>query len=379
MSSDEAASRYVRRTIQILLAALILYVFLLGIELLGASFELLGRSLVETLMTATSDPVTGLVLGILATALVQSSSVTTSITVGMVSAGALPISNAVPIVMGANIGTTVTNLIVALSQIARTREFERALSAAVVHDFFNLLCVLVFFPLELATGFLHRSAHALSGVFYGTRSIHYESPLKAILKPVAHALKDFVTGGLGMPPKAAGAVLMALAFGCIFFSLFYFVRLMRRAVASDVENILDKVFSRSGYIALLAGFIITAIVQSSSMTTSLVVPLVAAGLLSLEAAFPLTLGANIGTTFTAILAALAGNVAGLTIAFVHLLFNVSGVITFYVIKPMRRIPLLLAIWFASIAIKRRWLALVYVLVVFYLIPAIYIIISRGLR
>ncbi|HDH96896.1 MAG TPA: hypothetical protein ENF73_04110 [Proteobacteria bacterium] len=379
MSSDESASRYVRRTIQILLAALILYVFLLGIELLGASFKLLGRSLVETLMRATSDPVVGLFLGILSTALVQSSSVTTSITVGMVSAGALPIPNAVPIVMGANIGTTITNSVVALSQITRTREFERALSAAVVHDLFNLLCVLVFFPLELATGFLHRSAHALAGVFYGSMSIHYHSPLKAILKPIAHALKDLFTSTLGIPTKITGVSFLVIAFGLIFFSLFYFVRLMRRAVASDVENILDRVFGRSGYIALLAGFVITAIIQSSSMTTSLLVPLVSAGLLSLEAAYPMTLGANIGTTFTAIIAALAGNVAGLTIAFVHLLFNLCGVITFYVIKPMRKIPVSLALWFASVAIRKRWLALVYVLVLFYVIPAIYIIISRGLR
>ena len=127
------------RTPLLLLA--LLYLFLVCIALMGAAFKLLGRDFSEALITSTSTPVVGLLIGMLAKALIQSSSTTTSIIVGLVAAGALSVTGAVPMIMGANIGTTVTNTVVALAHARQTDEFRRAFSAATMHDFFNLIAV----------------------------------------------------------------------------------------------------------------------------------------------------------------------------------------------------------------------------------------------
>jgi len=133
------------KTVRVLILIGAVYGFLLSINLLGDSLNLLGKGFITGLISSTSNPFIGLFIGILATSLVQSSSVTTAIVVAFVGTGTLSITNAIPIIMGANIGTTVTNILVSMAHITRRGEFERAFSAAVVHDFFNLLCVLVFF------------------------------------------------------------------------------------------------------------------------------------------------------------------------------------------------------------------------------------------
>ena len=125
----------------------LLFLFLVSIQLVGDSFKLFGRDLAEKVFEYTNHPITGLFIGIFATSLVQSSSTTTSIVVGLVGASAigvaggkgLSVENAVPIIMGANVGTSVTNTIVSIGHIARGNEFKRAFAAATVHDFFNLL------------------------------------------------------------------------------------------------------------------------------------------------------------------------------------------------------------------------------------------------
>ena len=105
---------------------LLLFVFLLGVKGLGDGFKLLGRDLLDAFFTATENPFVGLIVGVLATTLVQSSSVSTSMIVGLVAAPEtpLPLANAVPMIMGANIGTTVTNTIVALAHMGRREEFR---------------------------------------------------------------------------------------------------------------------------------------------------------------------------------------------------------------------------------------------------------------
>ncbi|KFP67805.1 Sodium-dependent phosphate transport protein 2A, partial [Cariama cristata] len=103
-----------------------------------------------------SNPVAGLVVGILVTVLVQSSSTSTSIIVSMVSSGLLEVRSAIPIIMGSNIGTSVTNTIVALMQAGDRSEFKRAFAGATVHDCFNWLSVLVLLPLAVVSGYLHQ-------------------------------------------------------------------------------------------------------------------------------------------------------------------------------------------------------------------------------
>ena len=116
-----------------------LYLFFSSIELMSAAFKMSGAGLAQQLLTMASDPVAGLLIGFLATSLIQSSSTTTTIVVGLVASDALTIQLAVPIIMGTNIGTTTTNTIVAIGHVTRPAEFERAFAASTVHDFFNLL------------------------------------------------------------------------------------------------------------------------------------------------------------------------------------------------------------------------------------------------
>jgi len=129
--------------LRILGLALFLYGFLVSIGLLGKAFKMFSGGFVGDLVQSASNPLVGLFVGILATTLVQSSSTTTSLVVALVGSGTMPIDTAIPVVMGANIGTSVTNTLVSLGHISHGQEFRRAFAASTVHDFFNLLAVAV--------------------------------------------------------------------------------------------------------------------------------------------------------------------------------------------------------------------------------------------
>ncbi len=364
-----------------LLVAVLLYLFLVGVNGLGDGFKSLGKDALEGFFAATENPFVGLMVGILATTLLQGSSVTTSLIVGLVAAplNPLPIANAVPMVMGANIGTTVTNTIVSLAHMGRKAEFRRAFSVATCHDFFNYIAVAVLLPLELATGFLQKAATVLTAAFTGFQGAEYESPIKGALKagvdPIRTAV-EAVTGG-----GRFGAVVLILTSGAlIFVSLVLLVRVMRSAMQTRVEGAVSGVLNRNALLGMVVGIIVTVMVQSSSITTSMLVPLAGAGLLTLEQAFPITIGANIGTTITAFLAALAATganaEAGITIALVHLLFNLSGTALIYPVKVIREIPLAAARRLALSATRSRKVALLYVFLLFYALPALFAVLNR---
>ena len=364
-------------------ALFLLFVFLLGVKGLGDGFKLLGSDLIETFFTATEDPFIGLIVGLLATTLVQSSSVTTSMVVGLVAApeNPLPLANAVPMVMGANIGTTVTATIVSLAHMGRRDEFERAFPIAVCHDVFNYLSVLVLLPIEIATGFLRRSATVLANSVQGLGGFEYESPLRSLLSagftPVT-GLAEAMFENQG----TQAVFLIAVSALFIFLALFLLVRVMRTLVHARVEGIVSGVLGSSALLAIAVGVVATVMLQSSSITTSLLVPLGAAGLLSLEQAFPITLGANVGTTVTALLAALAvsgPNAAfGLEIALVHLLFNTSGILMLYPVKAVRHVPLRLARAVGRAAVRFRKLTVLAIAALFYGVPAVILVLARVL-
>jgi len=356
---------------------MLLYLFLLGIGLLGGSFKMLGKGIAEALLVTTANPFAGLFIGILTTSIVQSSSVTTSITVALVSGGAISIHNAIPIIMGANIGTTVTCLLVSLGHFSRNDEFERAFAGANMHDAFNVLTVLLLFPLQVATGFLEKASSFLAGIFYGSQSQSFNSPLKIAVDPVVHEIHASLMGPLGFSDKAAGILSVIISLLLIFAALTYMVKCMRAITASRLEKSINKVFSANPYVVFMIGAAVTMFVQSSSITTSIMIPIIGAGIISLEQAFPVTVGANIGTTITALMASLAGNQAGLTIAFVHLLFNICGTLIFFVPPWTRKIPITIARALAGFIIKRKKLAIAYLLVVFYALPLVLMFATRS--
>ncbi len=358
-----------------------LFVFLVGVNGLGEGFELLGQDIIESFFAATSNPFVGLIVGLLATTLVQSSSVTTAMVVGLVAApeNPLPLGNAIPMVMGANIGTTVTATLVSLAHLGRKDEFERAFPIAICHDIFNILTVMFLLPLELATGYLRTTATAMASLL-GNRvvGVEYESPLSAAID-LGYAPLAWLAAL--MPLQGARAVvLIGLSAGCIFGALFMLVKVLRSAVHSRVERMVNGVLQTSAVVSILVGVVATVMVQSSSITTSLLVPLGGAGLIALEQAFPVAIGANVGTTVTALIAALAVSgpnaAAGLQIALVHLLFNVSGMLLVYPFRVIRRVPLRMARSVTKLALRSRKLTVVGVFLVAYGVPALLIFVTR---
>jgi solute carrier family 34 (sodium-dependent phosphate cotransporter) len=339
-----------------------------GVALLEAGISALGEGFQAGLLASVANPLSGLFAGILATVLVQSSSVSTSTIVGLVGAGTLPVSLAVPMIMGANIGTTVTNTLASLGSIRRSEEFRRGFAAATVHDFFNMLAVAVILPLELWTGFLQRSAFWLTEILRGADfdpAAPGGSPIRTAVRMPVQALAEWVgTGGL------AAALFLGVGLGLIFFALAFITRNMRKLVAGGVERAMNRLIGRGGgAMGILVGIVVTVAVQSSTITTSILVPLVAAGVLTLRSAYPITVGANVGTTMTALLASLAVvRPEGLTIALVHTLFNLSAVAAIFPLRPVRLAPVRAAQWVAGIAVRRHSLVFAYVLGLFIVLP-----------
>ena len=348
---------------------LLLYSFLVSIGMLGTAFKMFSGGFVGNLIESASDPLLGLFVGILATSLVQSSSTTTSVVVAMVGSGAMPIATAIPVVMGANIGTSVTNTLVALGHIGHGQEFRRAFAASTIHDFFNLLAVLILFPLQITTNFLGRAASTLAQAFSDVGGLTFASPLKIITEPVVKGAAVFFDGHPW--------IMLITALIIMFGSLRYLVVVLKKLILGRIETFFDQTLFKNAGRALFFGLAVTVLVQSSSITTSLAVPLAGAGILTLQQIFPYTLGANVGTTVTAMLAALAvGELSAVTVAFAHLLFNLSGILVIWPIPPVRRIPLRLAHRFSIVAADHRWLAIAYILVFFYTVPFAAILVMR---
>jgi len=376
-TSASPQRREVPTIVRGLVVAVLLYFFLTGVELLSGGFKTLGKDFVDGLFQGVSNPIGGLFVGLLATVLVQSSSVSTSVIVGLVASSVVGIDDAVPMIMGANIGTTVTNILASLGYLRRGDDFRRAFAAATVHDIFNLLAVAVLLPVELLTGYLSGVAGWITDLVIGTSGASFKSPLKAAVKMPAGWIKDLLSE-LGTHGDLKGALMIVIGLVFIFLALAFVTRNMRLLVADRVEAAINRTLGAgSGLVAIVLGMIITVAVQSSSITTSVLVPLAAAGVLSLENVYPVTLGANVGTTVTALLASLAtGSPAAVTVALVHTLFNVTGIALFYPVRSLRALPIRLATGLARIGAERRTWAVTYVLAMFLVIPLLGVMILR---
>lgn len=339
-----------------------IYTFLLAIELIAMSFNLASGGSMAALLHRVGNPFTGLFIGILATSLAQSSSSTTSLAVGLVCAGVIDFQLGVYIIMGANIGTSITNSLVALPHVSRKTEFEPAFAAAVVHDFFNVLTVVAIFPLEYFFGYLSRLSVFFTGLLEQSGGLKFASPLKAAIKPVSALVEQLF---------ARNFVLISLfSIVLLFVSLRYIVKTLKLLVLDRIREVFGTIFFKNYFRAFLSGMTLTTMVQSSSVTTSLAVPFAAARILSLHQIFPYTLGANIGTTVTALLAALSlGELVGMQIALAHLFFNLTGIIIF---SPLRGLPILMAKTMARLSTRNRLIPFFWMLIQFFLIPIIII-------
>ncbi|GAK85113.1 sodium-dependent phosphate transporter [Vibrio ponticus] len=350
--------------------AFMLYLLLLAVSMVGTGFKWSVGDQAKVLFEFAAHPIAGLMIGLVATALIQSSSTVTSIIVGLV-AGGLPVETAIPMVMGANIGTTVTNTLVSLGHVRCKEEFQRAFASATIHDFFNLLAVMIFLPLEMMFGILDKVSHWLVSPLLNTgdMSVGGFDFIKPITKPVISALQ----GPLGTFGNTVGGVLLiAIGIATIFLAITVMGKLMKGLMVGRARDILKNAIGRGPIHGIVSGSIVTVLVQSSSTTTSLMVPLVGTGVLKVRDVYPFTLGANIGTCITALLAATAVSgefaVFALQIALVHLVFNLMATVFIFGIPFLREIPVKCAELLAETAVKNKAVVAAYLLSVFILLP-----------
>jgi solute carrier family 34 (sodium-dependent phosphate cotransporter) len=341
VSSESAHQARFVIILKIVAVALCLYLFIVGVSGMGEAFKLFGRDFADRVLAATQNPFAALFMGILATSLVQSSSTSTSIIVGMVAGGALLPQAAIPMIMGANIGTTITAMLVSMGHITRPNEFERAFGAALLHLMFNLVAVAILFPLEITTGFLTHLATTGQDLFANVGGMRVSNPLKAATAPLIDLLKFLLFQN--------AVLLLIVTVALTYVMLIAIVKLLRSLVLTRIESFFDRFLFRNWRRAMVFGFLLTVAVQSSSIPTALAIPLAGAGILKLIQIYPFNLGANVGTTITALLAALAtGEAAPVIVAFAHIIFNLLGIVFIWSIPPIRKLPLL-----AAEAIARR--------------------------
>ena len=378
-------------------AVVAVYFFIAAIHLMGHGLKTVAhepgaRAAMDGIFQLANNPLAGLSVGILITSLVQSSSFTTTFTVGLVAAGQIELSTAIPIIMGANIGTSVTNILVSLAHLRRRVEFRRSLGGAIVHDLFNVLSVALVMPLEWRFQIVSRPARAfaewLSGAAFFARHPGQYNLVKAAVRPLSDGVDWLLGSVVGLDPTARGLVTAALAVVLLFVALFFLVKVLRGLMKERLAGLFSRTLFAHPALSFVVGIFTTATVQSSSVTTSLVVPLVGAGVLKIRQIYPYTLGANIGTTVTAIIGglALAATAAGessttqaaaafgLAVAFGHLLFNIYGTVVFW---PLQWIPISLAKGYAKLASRRRILAAVYIVVIFFVLPILAIILANS--
>jgi len=345
--------------------ALAIYFFLLSINLISTSFAMMGSVMAESFLNATSNPFIGLFIGLLVTAILQSSSTVTTMTVAAVAGSTISFEAAIPIIMGANIGTTLTSTLVSLGYMPKKNEFRKAISAGTAHDIFNILIVIILFPLELNFQILS----GLSTTFVDTiqTSVDAAASTSSFSIGINSYFFEPVANFIG---KIISNPFILLAFS--FFLLFGMIKMLSNIIYKELigrsKNRFEDFVFKNKYKSFGWGAVLTALVQSSSITTSLMVPLVATGKISLRKSFHFIMGANIGTTLTALIAALFRSEAAIYLAIVHLLINLIGVLVFLPFPALSRIPVFLAKKLGEITLKYRIIGFVYILLVFFLIP-----------
>ncbi len=350
---------FLRNTAYILAA---LVIFLFALELMLSSLQHLGRTAAETIILATSNPFTALFIGLLITAIIQSSTATTSMTVALVASGSLTLESAVPIIMGANVGTTITSTIVSLGFLPKKKEFRRAVAAGTYHDFFNILTVIILFPLEYYFQFLSRLSQYIATTFFN-QPIGPMQGNFSLLGGSFSEITDWLATTIGN-----GFVLIILSLVLLFGSILFFRKVLTNLLGFGSPERFQRFFFRSPLKSFAWGVLTTAAIRSSSVTTSLVVPLVAKKIVKLRSAVPFILGANIGTTISAFLAAMVNSNIAISIAIAHFLFNFFGVLIFFPIPGVKEIPIKLANGLGRLTLKYRLAGLLYLLLMFFFIP-----------
>lgn len=359
----------------------LIYLLLVAVSIIGDGFEIATGGAAAQLFEFATNPIIALMIGVVATAAIQSSSTVSSIIVGLV-AGGLPLTMAIPMVMGANIGTSLTSTIVSLGHVRDGDEFKRAFSAATVHDSFNLFAVFLILPLELLFHPLETLSLWLAGFLAGDVAMaNVEvSSFNFVSFALAPVVDLIMWSSSIIQGMWQGFFLIIFGVALILFVVHSIGKILKLLMTGRALEIMNTSVGRGPISGIGAGTLITVLVQSSSTTTSLIVPMAGSGVMSMKQVYPFTLGGNIGTTVTALLAATA--ITGVTavlafqIALIHFLFNVFAIILIFSIPLLRNVPPTIAEKMAEMTQKRSWFVGAYIITVFFFIPLLVLGISE---
>lgn len=333
---------------------------------MGQSFKSLSHEAVQSIITASANPFIGLFIGLLITALIQSSSTSTAIIITAVASGSITFHDVVPMILGANIGTTLTSTLISLGYIDKKKEFRKALATGVIHDFFNIIVVLILFPLELKYGLLSNITASISESITFDNTIISNDPTKKY-SPFDFGLSNGLIDIIGN-----GIITLILSFAGLFAAIKLVSKQIYSSIIGDSHSKLRLYLFKNSFKSFGWGVLTTGLIQSSSITTSLAVPLVATGKVKLKKIAPFIYGANVGTTITAFITVAFNSTTVLNIAILHLLINLIGVVIFLPFKAIRNIPVTLAKKFAGFIAQYRIAVALYILLVFFIIPFVLI-------
>ena len=362
-----------------------IWILLNGVGMIGDGFKMIAGDQAEELFSFAENPFVGLAIGIVTTAIIQSSSTTTSIVVGMI-AGGLPLNIAIPMLFGANMGTSVTSTLVALGLAGNKKQFKRGFSMATVHDFFNLIAICIFFPLEILTGFLGKTATAIAPALAGGGDSVFSKGFEAFgdfIDTITEPLVELVSGLVEpLGDMWGGIILAVIGVALILVSISFIGKVLNALLVGKAQDILYAALGKNAFIGALSGALITALVQSSSTTTALTVPLAASGKFEVRTLFPFVVGANIGTTVTGLIAAFSASgaeaQAAMAGALVHTLFNLFSAILILGLPFLRGLPPRCSDWLATLAEKNKMYVFIYIGGVFFAIPLLAVFISNSL-
>jgi solute carrier family 34 (sodium-dependent phosphate cotransporter) len=406
---------------------LALWFFMFALDMISTSSKVMTGCVAGEILGSDTNPVTAVVIGLISTALIHSSSTTTSIVVSLVP-DVMSVQTGIYVIMGANIGTTVTNTMVSLAQMGNADELERAFGGAVVHDVYNVLSVIVMFPLEWAFHLLKRLVEACTkGATDKDGEVKWEGPSKQYVSPVTKKIlvsnskmmekiaanktyfncdtggefyptecddpsnprkstcgkiglvgcdkktdecpAFFQIGATAKDDKISGGAIFFVGLCLLFIVLAIMVLSLKKLLAGSFSLIIKKSITMNPYLAMVIGCLVTMLIQSSSVVTSALTPMVGVGLLDIEQMYALTIGANLGTTLTAIMAStVSESVMGLQVALAHMFFNIFGIFLFYPIPWTRRLVIDTALALGRCTRIWRGFPILFIFLSFFVVP-----------
>lgn len=345
---------------------LIVFIFFFSIALLSNGLLLLSQDTITEFIKLSVNPFVALMIGMLSTALIQSSSATTTIIISFVAANTIGIPSAIAMIMGANIGTSVTSTIVALGMITKKGKYKRAIQVATMHDIFNIILCMILFPLEYYFGVISNIVAYFASIL-GGEPLAFTSGFGFSISKLSKSLTPL----MGENPY----IVILIAITLLVISLSFFTSTLKKRIVEKEDRFEEKILA-SPFRSFIWGFGLTALLQSSSFTTSIMVPIAAYSKIKPAKFFPFIMGANLGTTVTAIIVGVLMFPAALPIAFIHFLFNLLGIFILFPFKALRKIPLYLSCKLSDLAYKNVLYGIAYILILFFVIPFTLIFLAK---